>query len=193
MNHPEVFVIPVLILADYFLTVWGAILSEKKYRQHFKFENYELNPIWQKSIAQKKWFNLKLLLIVLVVAGFCFIWSIGWMQDDIFSEGLFGFFVILSSSLIGYHLTNILTFNYVARHSESISGEVVMSHLMILKMAQFRTIGLLFVFIVVTLFSPTAFVIGGLCSQIFLMFTEARWFAKARATEKKNNPPVISQ
>ncbi len=185
VNHPEVFIFPMLILADYFLTVGGAILSEKKYRQHFKFENYELNPIWQKNIAEKRWLSPKFLLSVAAVTVFCFVWAIIWSEDDPVFEGLFGFCVVLSSSLIGYHLTNILTFNYLAHHADSISGEVVMSHLLILKMAQFRSMGLMFILIVVAVFSPTPFVVGGVCSQIFLVFIEARWFAKAKAAERK--------
>ena len=189
MNHPELFIIPLLILSDYLLTVWGAVLSEKKYRQHFKIENYELNPIWQKSIAQKRWVNPKFMGIVVLVTGFCFVWSNGWTEKDVFSEGLFGFLVILSTSLIAVHLSNILTFVYMARHPQSISGEVAMSHMLILKMAQFRSMGLVFVFAVIAIFSPTPFVIGGLVSQVFLSILKLRWLAKARAIEKKKNIP----
>jgi hypothetical protein len=191
MNHLEVFIIPVMMLADYFLTVWGAILSEKKYQQHFKIENYELNPLWQKSIAQKKWFNLKHLAIVLIITFFCFIWSNGWKDPDPFSEGLFGYFTILFASIIGIHLANILTFDFIIRNPDSISGEIKMSHPLLLCISQFRLLSLLFILILAAVFSPTPFIIGGLCSQIVLLITKLVWLAKARATERKKIPPKI--
>jgi hypothetical protein len=110
MNHPEVFIIPVMMLADHFLTVWGAILSEKKYRQHFKIEHYELNPLWQKNIASKKWFNPRHLIMVAIITLFCFLWSTGWKDPDMVAEGLFGFLTVLFGSIIGGHLANIFIF-----------------------------------------------------------------------------------
>jgi hypothetical protein len=62
MRHPEVFLVPVLLLLDYFLTVGGSKLAARKYSQHFKFEHYEMNPLWQKTISQGKWLNPKHLL-----------------------------------------------------------------------------------------------------------------------------------
>jgi len=41
MRHPEVFLIPLLLLLDYVLTVGGSKMAARKYSQHFKFEHYE--------------------------------------------------------------------------------------------------------------------------------------------------------
>ena len=185
MNHPELFIIPAMMLADYFLTVWGAILSEKKYQQHFKIENYELNPLWQKSIAQKKWFNPKHLAIVALVIGICFIWSDGWTGSDPLSDGLFGFLAVFFASVIGTHLANILTFSFLIRNPESISGEVKMSQPLLLCISQFRVLGFFYILIVLAIFSPTPFIIGGLCSQIVFLSVKLVWLAKARAAERK--------
>lgn len=178
-------------MADYFLTIWGAILSEKKYRQHFKIEHYELNPVWQKHIAQKQWVNPKFLLITAAIFLFCFFWSFCWSDGDFVSEGLFGYFVILWANIIGRHLSNILTFVYMERHPESITGEISMDHVLMLKMAQFRSLGLVVVLTSIVIFSPTPFVIGGLCSAVVLMITESRWIAKARSKKKKMEMPKV--
>lgn len=187
MNHPEVFIIPVLMLSDYFLTVCGAVLSEKKYRQHFQFENYELNPLWQKDMARKRWFNPKHLTIVAIVLGFCFVWSNAWTDDDIVSEGLFGYLTILFTSVIGTHVGNILTFRYINRHSESVFGEIKMNHPLMLHISLFRLIGLLLVLTAVAIFSPTPFILGGLCSLIMLSIVKLFWIAKANAAERKKS------
>ena len=49
MHHPELLLLPILMFADYFLTVLGAIHAEKKHSQHIRSEHYELNPAWQKA------------------------------------------------------------------------------------------------------------------------------------------------
>ena len=48
MRHSEVFLVPLLMLLDYFLTVGGSKLAARKYSQHFKFEHYEMNPFGRK-------------------------------------------------------------------------------------------------------------------------------------------------
>src|SRR5262245_6019846 len=58
MLHPEVLLVPVLMVLDYYLTLYGAHLAEQSYRRHFKTEHYELNPIWQRAVARRRWINL---------------------------------------------------------------------------------------------------------------------------------------
>ena len=45
MNHPELIAVPVLMLADYALTILGAKSSAVIYRNHFTTPTYELNPL----------------------------------------------------------------------------------------------------------------------------------------------------
>ncbi|MBK8921077.1 MAG: hypothetical protein IPM81_06140 [Saprospirales bacterium] len=53
MKHPELLLLPVFMLADYFLTLAGAIQAEKKYSHHFQTEQYELNPAWQPRLGPR--------------------------------------------------------------------------------------------------------------------------------------------
>lgn len=177
-----------MMLLDYFLTVWGAILGEKKYEQHFKKEHYELNPIWQKSIKQRKWFNPKHAGIVTAFTAFCILWSIGWNAQDDFEEGLFGFATVLYASIIGLHLSNICTFRYFQHHPECVSGQVTMSHLLSLNLAQFRCLALFIPLALIAVFSPSPFVVGAAFSQIFLFFLHFIWIAKTKAQLRKANP-----
>jgi uncharacterized membrane protein YciS (DUF1049 family) len=188
MNHPELLLFPVMMLLDYFLTVWGAILSERKYKQHFKFEHYEINPIWQKTIARKQWFNPKHLASVAFVSVMCILWSNGWTGRDYVMEGMFGFITIFIAGIIGVHVSNILTFNYLLRHPEFVSGEVTMSHLLTFSMSRFRLCTLFFPLVLISIFSPTPFVIGGLCSQIVHFIVNLVWTAKAKRKVRKENP-----
>src|SRR5512147_2377148 len=57
MRHPEVLLVTALLLADYYLTLWGAALAEQGYRRHFRNPSYELNPIGRGDVAQRRLFN----------------------------------------------------------------------------------------------------------------------------------------
>lgn len=177
-----------MMLLDYFLTVWGSILSGKKHSQHFKMEHYELNPVWQKSIAHRKWFNPKHLGIVTIVTVFCFLWSVAWTGEDHSAEGMFGFVTIFFGSIIGQHLSNICIFHYLFHHGECISGEVTMSHLLALNTARFRGLVLFLPLLLIAIFSPSPFVVGGVCSQIVSFFLNWIWIAKTKAQLRKANP-----
>ncbi|MGD0815068.1 MAG: hypothetical protein ABSA83_15795 [Verrucomicrobiota bacterium] len=188
MNHPELLLIPLMMLLDYFLTVWGAVLSERKYRHHFKIEHYELNPAFQSSVARKQWLNPKHLGIVSALTVICFWWSSVWRGQDVFAECLFGYLTILFASIIGRHASNILTFYYHIRHPECVSGEVRMSHLLALNNARFRGLSLFFPLILIAFFSPSPFVIGGVLSQVALFFVHLKWLAKAKVKMQTENP-----
>ncbi len=69
MRHPEALLLPIMMLADYFLTVAGAILREKGYSLHFRDPHYELNPVWQKHIAEKKWLNPRHALLTIALSA----------------------------------------------------------------------------------------------------------------------------
>jgi len=188
MNHPEVLIIPVLMLLDYFLTIWGAVLSEKKYAQHFNYEHYELNPYHQKSIAEKKWFNPKYLAVMTAVAAMCFVWGVAWNGEDGLAEGMFGFATILSGSLVGRHLSNICIFRYFIRHPNCVSGETKIVQLTALNMARSQIFILFFPLLLIAIFSPTPFVIGAVVSQVFLFFLNLKWISKAKSQLRKPNP-----
>src|SRR5215469_12277184 len=69
MNHPVILAVPVLMLLDYVLTILGAKAGVRVYRQHFQSPYYELNPLWQKSVEQLRWFNPRHFIIVCLVAS----------------------------------------------------------------------------------------------------------------------------
>src|SRR5690242_2440703 len=90
MKHPQILLLPLLMFADYFLTVLGAVLRDKGYSNHFKLEHYELNPVWQKSIRQKRWVNPRHILLTLFVSfGFSALLEFGDVPKPM-AECLFG-------------------------------------------------------------------------------------------------------
>src|SRR5262245_55141128 len=104
MQHPESLIIPLLMLVDYFLTLVGARLAEEKYLLHFRIATYELNPIWQKSVQERRWFNPRHLVLVALVT---ILLLLGDSQADVlgqFFSFLVGILLGAFGSVVGLHI-----------------------------------------------------------------------------------------
>jgi hypothetical protein len=97
------------MLSDYILTVAGARSRRKAYASHFKTTGdgsmgasitwaaptYELNPLWQETIAKLRWFNgrhfmLTVVVSAIVIGGYIFGSKAGgfiydWAEDTFFT------------------------------------------------------------------------------------------------------------
>jgi len=175
MRHPEVFLVPLLLFLDYFLTLGGSKLAARKYSQHFKFEHYELNPLWQKSITQGKWLNRKHLVIVLLASFVCFIWADGWTEQSEVNEGVLGAALIFYSSVLAAHVNNLLVFWRLGRHPDEVSGEITLSHKYLLAVSRYRSFMALFPVALAAWLSPSPFLWGGVASLVMFNVVQAIW------------------
>ena len=185
MKHPEVFLIPVFSLADYFLTLVGAVLREKKFGHHFKTELYELNPVWQSVIAEKKWFNPKhLLLTIIETSALVFVIEFGDIPET-FVEIVLGFFLVGNGILVGRHLDNILTFWHVIRKPGEISGQVSITHALVLSMSMYKQVVVAVPLILILLFAPSPFMVGATLVCVLQMLMHLIWIWKFKKKQKK--------
>ena len=178
MNFPEILLLPILMFSDYILTVTGAIQKEKKYDDHFKTPHYELNPVWQKSISEKRWFNPRHLLLTLIVSiGLTFLVEFGGLPTFLI-QGMIGCLFVVYGMIIGRHLSNILVFWLFDKKPDEISGQVVMTHSLLLSISAFQyLIGLIPIFFIVA-FVPTPYTIGGLAGACLIFIVHAIWIKK---------------
>ncbi len=141
MNHPEIIAVPVLMLADYTLTILGAKESAAVYRKHFVLGSYELNPLWRKSVDQIRWFNPRHFSLVCLVTALLIIVDQSVLPEWPIELGL-GMLFGAWGMLCGRHLTNLLIFRFLKRNPEQVSGQVNLSMQLTLKMSQFTYFGL---------------------------------------------------
>jgi hypothetical protein len=183
MNHPELIVVPILMLADYALTILGAKNSAVVYRNHFTMPSYELNPLWRKSVDQIRWFNprhtalvaLVTVLLILVDQAAALLYG----AFELALGTLFGAF----GSICGRHLTNLLIFRYLNRHPDEISGQVRLSMKLMLKMSQFAYVGMIPLFIIVVTLAPNLYAVGVLLGLLVVVFAHYAWARKERSAE----------
>ena len=180
MKHPEIILLPVFMFADYFLTLAGAVLRDKKYGVHFKTEHYELNPLWQKHVAQRKWFNPRHIVLTVVVSAALVILGESAEIPESFLEALLGCVLMSFALVIGRHLSNLLIFRYMIRKPDEISGQVTMTHALLLSLSFYQNLATLVPLALIVVFSPSPFVIGAYCGAALLTVAHWRWIGKHR-------------
>lgn len=180
-----------LLCADYFLTVLGAKVRERVYALHFKTEHYELNPTWQKTIARKQWFNPRHILVTLLSTGLL-AGLLEWGAcPPAFAEGVPGCVFIMFGTIIGRHVNNLLLFRRVARQPPELAGQITLTYALTLSMSLYQTIGIAIPLLLLALFSPTPFVLGGLCGVLALIVTHLRWLWRLRRKPPPAAPPPL--
>lgn len=188
MKHPELFLVPALMLADYYLTLAGAALKDRKYGEHFKTRHYELNPVWQKQVAQLKWFNPRHLLVTALVAALLALVAESGTLPGWLVTGLLGCLLVLFGAVIGRHLSNILTFSYMIRKPDGISGQVTMSHGLLLALSLHQTLIVFLPVALIALFAPGPFTVGALFGGLLHVMIHLVWISKHRKTKSPENP-----
>ena len=190
MKHPELFLVPAFMLADYFLTIVGAKQRDKKYSEHFTTEHYELNPTWQKQIAQGKWLNPKHLLITTVVTLLLvLVIEAAEGVPEPLAQGILGGLLVFFGAVIGRHLYNLLIFRDINRKPNEISGQVAMAHGLMLRMSLYQYVVVLIPLALIAVLSPTPFVLGGLLGVVLLLVHHLRWIGRYRKEQRSLNGP----
>jgi hypothetical protein len=183
MNHPEALLVPASMLIDYGLTVAGLRLSAE-YSAHFQKPHYELNPIWQKAIAQRKWFNARHLALTGIAGCACLLLGELLGPHDPFAAGFFGCVLGIFGLIIGRHLSNIALFTYVRRHPDQITGMVTMSHELILWLSIFQFVPVVLTLLLISIVAPTPQTSGAIVGIGLLAAVHLLWLRRHRRVIK---------
>ena len=186
MRHPEVLFVPVLMVLDYYLTLYGAHLAEQSYRRHFKTEHYELNPIWQSAVARSHWINLRHLALVVLVVGMLALLAEVLELESVFLNPLLGFVLTSCGLVLGRHLSNILTFAHLARRPDEVVGEVRLSHSFVLSLSIYQLLAVGLPIIFVAIFSPSGFALGAVAAVLTMGSVKTLWLLRSRKTRAKH-------
>ncbi len=185
MRYPEYVLIPVFMFADYFLTVAGTVLKDREYSDHFKSEHYELNPIWQKQIAQKKWLNPKhIALTIIASSALIFLAETGNLPER-FAQGFLGCFLVFYGMIVGRHLSNLMLFRDVNRNPNDVSGQVSMSHDLLLRISIYRYVVAFVPLALIAVLSPSPFVYGAAMGPVLLVALHLGWIRKYQKHKRK--------
>jgi hypothetical protein len=180
MKHPELILVPAFMFADYFLTLAGAVLKDRKYGDHFKAEHYELNPIWQKHVAKMKWLNPRHIALTVVISSLLILLVEFAEMPEPFIRALLGCLFVVFGMVIGRHLSNLMIFRYVIRKPDEISGQVAIAHTLLLSVSLYQYLTILVPLALIAIFSPSPFVIGACVGAVLVLVVHLIWIRKYR-------------
>jgi hypothetical protein len=179
MKHPEIIAVPLLMLLDYALTILGASAARGVYRCHFRSPHYEINPLWQPSVRRLRWVNPRHLLLAALITGLLLYADFTDLYAGPVFDAILGALLGSYGCVYGRHLTNLLLFRYLNRHPGEISGEVNLSHRLVLRMSAFNLIGLIPLLVIVAVRVPDPFVVGVLLGVAAVSAAHVAWGRRA--------------
>ena len=188
MKYPEILLLPVFMFLDYFLTLASVVQCEKGHARHFKIIHLELNPSWQKSVASKKWFNLKHILLTMIFSSAMILLVEYAVAPPPFLEAAVGFVLVYFATLVGRHVSNLLIFGYMIRNPDQISGEVAMSHGMMLWLSLYQYFVALIPLALIAVVTKSPFAVGGCAGGLMVLAAHLRWIEQYKvATRRKKD------
>jgi len=178
MKHPEVFLITILMLLDYYMTVLNNIKREKKASEFFKYEYFELNPIFQKAVSKNQWFNLHHLILTLLVTGLIVIFSELFKIDDFIVKIAISYLIVTFGMMVGRHLYNFFSNNYIEKEPNSLSGQLSFTHQYTLHDSMYMNFQVAIPIILIGILIPHPYVIGGILSIFSQTIVHISWIRK---------------
>jgi len=173
-----ILIIPLLMILDYYLTLWGALLRMCTFGKHIVIQSYELNPIFQRAINNFKIINMQHLVFVLIVTTlFLIINHLNGLATS-FGSALVGYFIITYATINARHCANIFTFWYACKHPESMSGIVMLNDKMSITMSMNTLMLSLFPVASIAIATFSSFAFGGTIGIILLIAQHAYWRSK---------------
>jgi hypothetical protein len=179
MRHPESLLVPAMMLADYYLTVYAAVLRDRGHGLHFRLEHFELNPRWQKAVAQKRWFNPRHLALatgasLLLIGLLEFVPELGRLAGFLLGTLLGAYGLIIAR-----HISNILVFRRLIRHPGEVTGEVAMAPAFAIASSCYQIAGLALPLGMIAVFARSSFALGSLLGAVVLVHVHWRWLRRA--------------
>ncbi len=172
-----------MMLLDYYLTIYGSILREKKFSQYIKVEQYELNPLWQRDVNRKSVINPRHLIGVAFVTFLLYILTDYLDVNPTIFKILFGFAVVIYGMIIGRHISNILTFYHILARPDNVSGKITFSHEYVLCTSLYQYLVAFIPLVILTVFLHSPFLIGGTLGAFGFLLTHFLWLRRYKTNK----------
>jgi hypothetical protein len=181
LKHPEFLLVPVLMFSDYVLTIAGARLRDSGYASHFRTPHYEMNPLWQRTVARMRWLNPRHLVLTFFLTSIFFAIGAILPPDDPSLPFLFGFVLGVFGMINGRHLGNLATFARIKRHPGEITGAVTIDHEFALRRSMFQLFATLLPLLLLAVFVPQPLTFGACAGVAMMVLVHFIWIGRSDA------------
>jgi len=180
MTDLIILLLPVFMFSDYYLTIWGAKLREKCYADHFQIPSYELNPIWQADIREKKIINYRFMTIVVTIFLLVVFLFKVLKPSPFLTNFLSGYILAHYGILIGRHLSNIFLFNYTIKNATEIAGQIQYSQEYSLHASMYQYSVAILPLLFIGVWIQTPFILGCALAGVGYIVMHRNWIRKLR-------------
>jgi hypothetical protein len=173
----------VIYLADYYLTIYSARLLHGRARKYILIEgSYELTPVFQKDVDALR--LLSPAFLIRLAASVPLLVLIWWMSSELlgipaFYHFLIGALILREAAVLLRHMRN-LALAFLIPTEGSISGSVTYSRWLSLRLSAAELWSFAIFFLLIGLFLPGWFFIGGAFSCAVTGFQHWRYSNKTR-------------
>jgi len=184
--------VPLLMLADYFLTLRVRTVLEKEYLKRFQVAEYELNPLWRKDVGRLRWFNprhLCLVLLMWVAVATVSVLARETPGAEFAGRLLLGALVTPFALVVGRHLANLATGWRLLRHPEEVRGAVQLDLSHLLATSRYQVAGALLPLAAAAFWVRDPFLWGSLAGGLALVAAHYRWARKGKSVRSPSGPP----
>jgi hypothetical protein len=173
----------VLFLGDHFMSVVLAKLYKAYGAQYFTYQNGpELNPIFEKEVANLQWFTWKHLIAIL--GGIFSLYILRLLGGKAIFEFFIGAFLLQWLYIDLSHIASILYYQDIRRPG-SLTGKMEFSYWLSQRQVAFRSMSQAFLFSVAALVTMRLFFWGGVAGLLFQSFRHLR-LANRNFTQTSN-------
>jgi hypothetical protein len=173
MPRAEILIVPAMMLADYYLTLWGAGLFGATPERR---AGYELNPHMIGDVARLKLVNPRHLAAT-ATATVVF-WTGAALVDAEWTRFLVGLMLGAYGVIIGNHLANILDM-LSERACKGVRGRMKVTYRARLAMGAHRSLGSALPLVLIAAFAPGWLTLGAAAGALVIAVAQIMWRATA--------------
>ncbi|MGC2530032.1 MAG: hypothetical protein WA639_19970 [Candidatus Acidiferrum sp.] len=154
-----------LYVSDYAFTIVCARLYRSGVNEKIVFEgSFELNPVFQRDIDSLRLISPRFLLMLLITGLLLtLMWLLDQQSAPQFYEFVLGCMILLELAIHVRHMRNLFMFRMFVK-SDCVRGRIEYSRPLILKMSSYELFIFSGLFLMLFVFTPSWFLLGGVSS-----------------------------
>ena len=170
-------ILALLYSLDYFLTIKTSLLYKKQ--KHIEYQSgIELNPRFNKAVAEARWFNKKWLMYLIFLILFNIFFFETTNSSNITTyEFILGSFILSEIFVVSRHVQNINLFNSI-NVAGAVEGRIIYGRTIMHKNASAAALAASVSYLIFYLFTFRTFFLGGALTLMFLAIIQKSWEKK---------------
>lgn len=179
MSHIEVLIVPLLMLADYGLTMVGASLYGRTAAQRAA---YELNPLFKSAVGKLQIVNVRHILSTALIG--LLLWQMAEINEVVF-QAMLGGLSAAFALVISIHVANIGCLLLNRRWPDEVKGQLQTSERHRLASTAIRMTALTLPFFLLASLAPNAVSLGAAAGALWMALVPVIWLRNLDAKKAK--------